>query len=278
MSNKEKIQKTVDALVDEALAKGVNNEAQNGGKDEIKSGSPKAEEMKLSEDADSDDQKKKKEDESDEKKDDKEMEKSDDKDADDEEEKKKKEKDEMSKKMKKAEDDKEDEEEDEKDEAKKAKKSSKMKKSIKELTDVLDEEELELIKAWRDDQAEKEETVVKSEDIAKAVSEATSGQVEDLRKALNSQNDLIKSLSDQINKLASQPAHDKRSIDTLEPLIKGGNSETTLTKALVLDVMLDLQKNGKGVNSHHVAEFESTGNISNGQIKTLVMSEAQKRS
>jgi hypothetical protein len=270
MANKEEIQKSIETLVDAALEKGLNNEAQNGGNDEIKSGSPKTEEMKMSEEA----EEKKKKDDMEKAK----AKKSEDNDADDK--KKEDEKKEMEKAMKKADDDKKDEDkkEDDKDEAEKAKKAKKsMKKSLQDLSSVLDEEELELIKAWRSEQAE-EENVVKSEDIAKAVSDITSAQVDELRKSMNAQNDLIKSMSEQIKKLSSQPAHDKRSIDTLETLAKSGTQESaTITKSQVLDVMLDLQKSGKGVTSHHVAEFEATGNISNGQIKALVMGETQKR-
>jgi hypothetical protein len=269
MANKEEIQKSIETLVDAALEKGLNNEAQNGGNDEIKSGSPKTEEMKMSEEA----EEKKKKDDMEKAK----AKKSEDNDADDK--KKDEDKKEMEKAMKKAEDEKEeDKEDDKKDEAEKAKKAKKsMKKSLQDLSSVLDEEELELIKAWRSEQAE-EENVVKSEDIAKAVSDITSAQVDELRKSMNAQNDLIKSMSEQIKKLSSQPAHDKRSIDTLETLAKSGTQESaTITKSQVLDVMLDLQKSGKGVTSHHVAEFEATGNISNGQIKALVMGETQKR-
>ena len=53
-------------------------------------------------------------------------------------------------------------------------------------------------------------------------------------------------------------------------LEKGGNDESTLNKSQVLDTMLDLQKAGKGVTSHHVAEFEVTDNISNPKIANLV--------
>jgi hypothetical protein len=253
MANKQEIQETIETLVDDALEKGLNNEAQNGGKDEIKSGSPKTEEMKLSEAA----AKKKEEDDKAEK-------------AKKSEEDEKKKKDEMEKASACKEDEKED-----KDEEKMEKKKS-MKKSIEELSDILEEDELELVKAWRAEQ--EEETVVKSEDIAKAVSDITSAQVEELKKSMNAQNDLIKSLSEQIKKLSSQPAYDKRSIDTLETLAKSGTQDSvTISKSQVLDTMLDLQKSGKGVTSHHVAEFEATGNISNGQIKALVMSETQKR-
>lgn len=270
MTTKEEIQKTVENLVDEALEKGLNNEAQNGGKDEIKSGSPKAEEMKLSEEAS-------------EKKEVKQVAQ---KEAKEEVEEHEDEMHSKKKKMKKSEDEEADLEKaddkkmKDKDYDKKAKKACdyKMKKSLEELSEVLDEEELELIKAWRDDQSEEEETIVKSEDIAKAISDVTNTQVEELKKSLTDQSALIKSLSEQVQKLSSQPAHDKRSIDSLEPLAKGGSQESTLTKSQVLDVMLDLQQSGKGITSHHVAEFETTGNISNSQIKNLVMSEAQKRS
>jgi hypothetical protein len=156
----------------------------------------------------------------------------------------------------------------------------KMKKSIEELSSILDEEELELIKAWREENGEVEQEETPA-DIAKAVAQAVGSQIEDLKKAfddkLSEKDALIKSLSEEIKKLSSQPAHSRQSIDSLEVLEKGGSSETTLTKSQVLDTMLDLQKAGKGITSHHIAEFEATRNISNPIVRNLVMEATKKR-
>jgi hypothetical protein len=261
MSDKKEVQETIEKLVDEALEENTQenveksmptSKEENGGDDKIKSGTPMTE-MKGDPLA--------------------------------QEEPKEKTGSKHSKAVKKSEETAdlakaEDCEKEAKEEVKSHEKkmhSKKIKKSIEELSELLDEEEVELLKAWREEQAETEEQEMKSEDIAKAVSDATNVQVEELKKSMQAQNDLIKSLSEQINKLSSQPAHDKRSIETLEPLAKSIESEPSLNKSQVLEVMLDLQMQGKGVTSHHVAEFEATGNISNSSIKQLVMSEAGKK-
>ncbi len=231
--------------------------AANGGEDKIRSGSPlseeqKAEEAKKAKDAEDS---KRKEDEA----------------------------------KKAAADSDDDDEEDEKDSDKS--KKNKMKKSLEELKDVLDDEELELVKTWREE-CEKEAEVAKSQAAAparevvaqvqvnplagieevlrKAVSEGTA----DLRKALDEKDTLIKGLSEKIEKMASQPAYDRRSISNLETLEKSGASASgELTKSQVLDKMLELQAAGKGVTSHHIAEFEATKNISDPTVRGIVFRE-----
>jgi len=275
----EEILKSIDAIIDETLgteeqpaeeakeevakseeSKNTDKDA-NGGKDKIKSGSPmsaeQAEKAKAKKSKDEEDEKEEKsckkseEQESDLQKADKEaMKEIADKEA------------------------KEEVKEHEKDMHKK-----KMKKSLEELSDVLDSEELELIKAWREEseQAEKEA----STDVAKSVVQAISAQIEDLKKTfdarLNEKDSLIKSMSDEIKKLSSQPAHSGQAVSTLETLEKGGSSETILSKSQVLDTMLDLQKAGKGITSQHIAEFEVTKNLSNPVVRALVMEEVKKR-
>ena len=88
---------------------------------------------------------------------------------------------------------------------------------------------------------------------------------------------MIKSLSAEVKKLSTQPAHGKQSVDSLETIEKSGASNTEISKAQVLDTMLELQKSGKGINSRHIAEFEATRNLSNPQVKALVMEETKKR-
>lgn len=88
---------------------------------------------------------------------------------------------------------------------------------------------------------------------------------------------MIKSLSVEVKKLSTQPAHGRQSVDSLETIEKSGSSEVTISKSQVLDTMLELQKAGKGINSRHIAEFEATKNLSNPQVKALVMEETKKR-
>lgn len=141
----------------------------------------------------------------------------------------------------------------------------------------LDEDEIELVKAWRaEKQAEDEQKPY--QEIQKSMTSALSEVVEPLKKAIEDRDEVIKSLTDKVEKLSNQPAYDKRSVDTLEPLEKGGSQQAeTISKSQVLDTMLELQLEGKGVNSQHVAEFEATKNISDPRIKQLVMNEAKKR-
>lgn len=188
------------------------------------------------------------------------------------------------------EEDKEDEEEDEEDEEKeKAKKAyprpPRMKKSIQELSEHLDSDELDLIKTWREEVA-KDEAIAKSQSaeplptaqpsmakieevLKKAVAEGTA----DLRKAIDEKETLIKGLNDKIEKMASQPAYDRRSISNLETLEKSGSATAELSKGQVLDKMLELQAAGKGVTSHHIAEFEATRNISDPTVRGIVFRE-----
>jgi hypothetical protein len=275
----EEILKSLDAIIDETLgsdevskettepvvkSEESKNESKdaNGGDDKIKSGTPMSEEQKAEEAKKA---KKSKEDKEKEEKDAAE------KAAVSEPDLKKAEKEE-----KESEED--DEEEDKSKMAKKYKKS--MKKSIDELSEHLDSEELELIKAWREENSE-EETVESSVDIAKSVSQAIGAQLEDIKKSfdqkLSQKDDMIKSLTDKVNKLSTQPAHGRQSIDSLETIEKGGASNTELSKSQVLETMFELQKAGQGINSQHITEFEVTKNISNPQIKNLVMEATKKR-
>lgn len=265
----EEILKSLDAIIDETIgtdevagetapaaetvtkseeSKDTNKQA-NGGDDKIKSGSPMTEEQKAEEAKKAKEKKDKEEKEAKEKaeksaQEEADLKKSDDEDADD-------------------------------------KKAKKMKKSLEDLAAAgVDAEELELIKAWREENAEEEE-VQGSADIAKAVSQAVGAQIEELKKSfdekLSAKDDMIKSLSAEVKKLSTQPAHGKQSVDSLETIEKSGASNTEISKAQVLDTMLELQKSGKGINSRHIAEFEATRNLSNPQVKALVMEETKKR-
>lgn len=270
----EEILKSLDAIIDETIgtdevvgetapaaetvakseeSKDTNKQA-NGGDDKIKSGSPMTEEQKAEEAKKAKEKKDKEEKEAKEKAMKEQAEKSAQEEAD----------------LKKAADKDADD-----------KKAKKMKKSLEELAAAgVDAEELELIKAWREENAEEEE-VQDSAEIAKAVSQAVGAQIEELKKSfdekLSAKDDMIKSLSAEIKKLSTQPAHGKQSVDSLETIEKSGASNTEISKAQVLDTMLELQKSGKGINSRHIAEFEATRNLSNPQVKALVMEETKKR-
>lgn len=275
----EEILKSLDAIIDETIgtdevageaapaaetvtkseeSKDTNKQA-NGGDDKIKSGSPMTEEQKAEEAKKAKEKKDKEEKEAKEKAMKEQAEKSAQEEAD----------------LKKAAD-KESEDKDADD-----KKAKKMKKSLEELAAAgVDAEELELIKAWREENAEEEE-VQGSADIAKSVAQAVGAQIEELKKSfdekLSAKDDMIKSLSAEVKKLSTQPAHGKQSVDSLETIEKSGASNTEISKAQVLDTMLELQKSGKGINSRHIAEFEATRNLSNPQVKALVMEETKKR-
>jgi len=279
----EEILKSIDAIIDETLgteeqpaeeakeevakseeSKDTDKDA-NGGKDKIKSGSPmSAEQAEKAKAKKSEDEKEDEEDEKEEKS----CKKSEEQESDLQKADKEAMKEIADKEAK------EEVKEHEKDMHKK-----KMKKSLEELSDVLDSEELELIKAWREESEQAEKEV--STDVAKSVVQAISTQIEDLKKAfdarLNEKDSLIKSMSDEIKKLSSQPAHSGQAVSTLETLEKGGSSETILSKSQVLDTMLDLQKAGKGITSQHIAEFEVTKNLSNPVVRALVMEEVKKR-
>ena len=181
---------------------------------------------------------------------------------------------------KKAKKDDDDDKDDDKDDKKK--KPAFMKKSIAELSAVLDEDELDLIKTWREE-CEKE-AMAKSEaaapapiptqDLAEVLKKAVAEGTADIRKALGEKDTLIKGLQDKIEKMASQPAYDRRSISNLETLEKSGaQASGDVTKAQVLDKMLELQAAGKGVTSHHIAEFEATRNISDPTVRGIVFRE-----
>ena len=253
----EEILKSLDAIIDETMGKDEEvvsekpastetvakseeskdeNKQANGGEDKIKSGAPMSEEQKA-EAAKKAKAKKEKEDDEDE--DDEKSEKS----AQSEADLKKAGSKEEAKKIADKEADKEVDEHE-----KEMHKNKKMKKSIEELAAAgVDAEELELIKAWREenDESEEQETSV---DIAKSVAQAVGAQLEDIKKSfeqkLSEKDDMIKSLSVEVKKLSTQPAHGRQSVDSLETIEKSGSSEVTISKSQVLDTMLELQKAG----------------------------------
>jgi hypothetical protein len=259
--NKE-MQKAVDSVVEQLIGQEQKSETvekamptslpANGGKDEIRSGTPLMEQKELEAKKD---KAKKSEEETEESKEDK-VEKAEDCKYDD--------------KMKK--DDKKDKDD-----------KKKMKKSLAELAEVLDEEELELIKAWREEasaetitksETAQEEKETEQEDITKSLAKVVEEQIAPLKKALDEKDALIKGMSEKIEKMASQPAYERRSISNLETLEKSGASNAQeLSKSQVAERMLEMQLAGKGVTSRHIAEFEATGNISDPNVRAIVFKE-----
>lgn len=225
----------------------------NGGKDRIKNDSPLSEEEKMM------GEKKKKEAEAKKAQEDAEAEK-------------------VEKAKMKKDDDCDDDKD--KDDKKKPPFMKKMKKSIEELSEHLDEDEIELIKAWREQPAEqataedvKKSMTAEPEDKTEQLKKALTEIVAPLQKAIEDKDTLIKSLGEKIEKMASQPAYDRRSISSLETLEKSGEQSQTINKSQVTEKLLALQLAGKGVNSHHIAEFEATGNISDPSVKAMVFKE-----
>lgn len=263
---KEELRTTIADIVTEITAGKVEKSMpealdENGGKDKIKSGSPFTEQGEGSpaktDESHCKDKKKVEKSEEDETPEEDKVEKGCMKKSDEDKDKKEDKKKKDDKDMKKSEDTSENTSED-------------LNRGLGELS----KEEVELVKSWREDAAKDAEEISKSlesdsktEDLMKAQKEEN----DSLRKALSDQSELIKSLSDKIEKISSQPAYDKKSLDKLEPVEKSNGNTLEISPNQIRDRLLELQVAGKGVNSKHVAEFEATRNISDINIKNLVM-------
>lgn len=162
-------------------------------------------------------------------------------------------------------------------------KKSDMKKS-QEILGNLSEDEIDLVLAWRAEESSEVESENSEEIVEKSLKEGNEStlleeikksfkeETQSLRKSIEEKDDLIKSLSDKVEKLSNQPAYDSKGIDTLEAIEKSEVSTPKIGKKQVLDQMLNMiQEGNSDVNSHHVAEFEATGNISNPKIKNLIL-------
>ena len=169
-------------------------------------------------------------------------------------------------------DKKEKQEEDESPAEEKKEEKKEMKKSEDSDALELDEEEIELVKAWRASKEEESITPEPTPQISEdQITKSMASALEPLTKAIQEKDELIKGLQDKIEKIASQPAYEKRSLDSLESIEKGGLDKVeTISKSQTLNRMLDLQQEGKGVTSVHIAEFEATNNVSNPHIKRLI--------
>lgn len=169
---------------------------------------------------------------------------------------------------KKGKKEKEDKDADDKDDKKKD-----MKKSESEADEIgaLSDEEKELVKAWRASKDEPAEEITKSQEAAapaqdeemKKALDAQKTENETLKKSLAEQADLIKGLTEKVEKMASQPAYDQKSVTKLEPVEKSEPETQKASKRQVIDTLLELQREGdKDVNSHVISKYESTNQLS----------------
>lgn len=135
----------------------------------------------------------------------------------------------------------------------------------------LSDEEKELVKAWRASKDEPAEEIVKSQEAAapaqdeelKKALDAQKTENDSLKKSLAEQADLIKGLTEKVEKMASQPAYDQKSVTKLEPVEKSEPETQKASKRQIIDTLLELQREGdKDVNSHVISKYESTNQLS----------------
>ena len=91
-----------------------------------------------------------------------------------------------------------------------------------------------------------------------------STQIEPLQKALAEKDETINKLNEKVEKMASEPAYDSRSVADLETIEKAEEEEQTpspISKDQVLDTMTQMQLDGKGISSIHIAQFEATNTL-----------------
>jgi hypothetical protein len=149
---------------------------------------------------------------------------------------------------------------------------------------TLSDEEKELVKAWRASKDEPAEEVAKSqaaeqapkqdEEIKKAL-DAQKTENETLKKSLAEQSEMIKSLTEKVEKMESQPAYDKKAVTKLEPIEKSQPETEKASKRQVIDALLTLQQEGdKDVNSHVISKYEATNQLSKSlqeKVKTQIL-------
>lgn len=145
----------------------------------------------------------------------------------------------------------------------------------------LSDEEKELVKAWRASKDEPAEEITKSQEAAapaqdeelKKSLEAQKTENETLKKSLAEQADLIKGLTEKVEKMASQPAYDQKSVTKLEPIEKSQPETEKASKRQVLNALLELQQAGEAT-SHDVSKYESTNQLSKSlqeKVKTQIL-------
>ncbi len=171
---------------------------------------------------------------------------------------------------KKGKKEKEDKDADDKDDKKKDMKKSEAETPVAQPADEigsLSDEEKELVKAWRASKDEPAEEITKAqpapaqdEELKKAL-DAQKTENETLKKSLSEQSDLIKALTEKVEKIASQPAYDQKSVTKLEPVEKSQPETEKASKRQVLNALLELQQAGEAT-SHDVSKYESTNQLS----------------
>lgn len=144
----------------------------------------------------------------------------------------------------------------------------------------LSDEEVELVKAWRASKDEPAEEIGKSQEVApkqdeelKKALDAQKTENESLKKSIEAQSDLIKGLTEKVEKMASQPAYDKKAVTKLEPIEKSQPETEKASKRQVLNALLEMQQAGEAT-SHDISKYESTNQLSKSlqeKVKTQIL-------
>lgn len=144
----------------------------------------------------------------------------------------------------------------------------------------LSDEEVELVKAWRASKDEPAEEIGKSQEAApkqdeelKKALDAQKTENETLKKSIEAQSDLIKGLTEKVEKMASQPAYDKKAVTKLEPIEKSEPEVQKTSKRQVLNALLEMQQAGEAT-SHDISKYESTNQLSKSlqeKVKTQIL-------
>lgn len=145
----------------------------------------------------------------------------------------------------------------------------------------LSDEEVELVKAWRASKDEPAEEISKAveapkqDDELKKALDSQKAENETLKKSIEAQAELIKGLTEKVEKMESQPAYDKKAVTKLEPIEKSQPETEKASKRQVIDALLTLQQEGdKDVNSHVISKYEATNQLSKSlqeKVKTQIL-------
>lgn len=141
----------------------------------------------------------------------------------------------------------------------------------------LSAEEVALVKAWRasedaNEPITKAQEPKQDEELKKAL-EAEKTEKEALKKSIEDQSTLIKSLTEKVEKMANQPAYDKKAVTSLEPIEKSQPETEKASKKQVLNALLELQQEGEAT-SHDVSKYEATNQLSKSlqeKVKTKIV-------
>lgn len=142
--------------------------------------------------------------------------------------------------------------------------------STEQMTKSVSDEEWAEFQEFKKSKEAMKKSEAPQEDLIKAqIEDAISGfrsENEELRKAVQEQSELLKSLA----KTPQRP----KSVTSIEALQKGFDEDTqveeeTFSKGEILDVAEDLYKSGK-IKMDHVIEIEQTGTCSDAQVRSLI--------